>query len=60
MKLQELITIMQNRLITLNEARKSASAAGDLERVTQIDNDLLTTSISIDQIKRMLDTSIGS
>jgi hypothetical protein len=56
MRIQELLIILQNRLIALTEARKSALAAGDPEKVIQIDNDLLTTNISIDQIKRMLDT----
>lgn len=50
MKLQELITIMQNRLITLNEAKKSATAAGDIERVVQIDGDILTTTVVIQQL----------
>lgn len=50
MTLQELITIMQNRLITLNEAKKAATAAGDLERLIQIDGDVLTTTIVIQQL----------
>jgi hypothetical protein len=56
MKIQELLIILQNRLIALTEARKSALAAGDPEKIVQIENDLLTTDISINQIKRMLDT----
>lgn len=54
MRIEELLIIMQNRLIALNEARKSALSAGDPEKVVQIDNDLLTTNISIEQLKKML------
>lgn len=50
MTLQELITIMQNRLITLNEAKKSATAAGDLEQLVKIDGDILTTTVVIQQL----------
>lgn len=51
MTLHEILLIMQNRIISLNEARKAAVVAGDLERVTQIDTDLLTTWSSIEKIK---------
>jgi hypothetical protein len=50
MTIDEVLVIMQNRLLTLNAARTAAIAAGDLERVNQIDGDLLTTYSSIDQI----------
>jgi len=45
---------MQNRLIALNEARRFAVNAGDLDKVNQIDADLITTMTSIDQIKASL------
>ena len=51
MTLNEILLIMQNRILTLNEARKAAVTAGDLERVTQIESDLLTTLTSIEQMK---------
>ena len=51
MTLQEVLVIMNNRIITLNEARKAASAAGDLEKVIQIDGDLMTTLSTIEQLK---------
>ena len=53
MTVQELIFILQNRVLTLNEARKNAVNSGDPERVVQIDGDLLTTNISLDQIKKI-------
>lgn len=51
MTLTEILVIMQHRIIALNEARKAASLAGDLEKVTQIDADLTTTATTIDKIK---------
>lgn len=48
MTLDEIKVIMQNRLITLSEARRSAVNAGDLERVVQIDGDLATTASSLE------------
>lgn len=51
MTIDEVLVILQNRLITLTEARKAAVNVGDLERVVQIDGDLLTTVTSIEKIK---------
>ena len=56
MTLQELITIMQNRLITLTEAKKAAVQAGDVQRVSQIDDDLTTTLITIEQLQKSLNS----
>lgn len=50
MTVNELVVILQNRLITLAEARKSAVASGDVERVLQVDNDLLSTTMTIEQL----------
>lgn len=55
MTLHEILMIMQNRIISLNEARKAAYVAGDLERVTQIDTDLVTTWTSIEKIKNTIE-----
>lgn len=55
MTLNDILTIMQNRLISLIEARKFAVNAGDLDKVNQIDADLFTTMTSIDQIKQTLE-----
>lgn len=51
MTLNEILQIMQNRIIALNEARKAAVNAGDLERVVQIDSDLVTTKTVIAQLQ---------
>lgn len=55
MTLHEILMIMQNRIIALNEARKAAYSAGDLERVTQIDTDLATTYTSIEKLKSTME-----
>lgn len=51
MKLDELLQVMQNRLVTLNEARKGAFTSGDVQRVNEIDGDLLTTQNTVEQLK---------
>lgn len=59
MRLDELLVIMQNRLLTLNEARKAAVNAGDLERVVQLDSDLLSTVTSIEQLKKTIEMGLA-
>ena len=54
MTLNEVLVIMNNRIITLNEARKAAVAAGDLEKVIQIDGDLMTTLTTIEKLKETI------
>ena len=54
MKLDYLLSIMQNRVLSLTEARKAAVTSGDIERVEQLDRDLLTTEDTVEQIKRIL------
>jgi hypothetical protein len=54
MKLDYLLSIMQNRILTLTEARKSAVTSGDIERVAQLDADLLTTEDTVEKIKNLL------
>jgi hypothetical protein len=57
MKIEDILIILQNRLITLTEARKSAVATGDLERVVQIDGDLMSTVSTIETMKQTISTS---
>ncbi len=54
MKLDHILSIMQNRILTLTEARKTAVTAGDIERIEQLDGDILTTENTVEQIKSML------
>jgi len=58
MTITELLTIMQNRLLTLNEARKAAVTAGDLERVVQIDGDLVTTYTTVEKLQKAVELGL--
>lgn len=58
MTLQELLVIMQNRLLVLAEARKEAVNAGNLQRIIEIDGDLLTTSSTIESLKDNINRNI--
>jgi hypothetical protein len=54
MTLDEILVILQNRLINLDNARKAAVAAGSLDQVGNIDSDIVSTTSSIQQIKNTL------
>jgi len=60
MTITELLTIMQNRLLTLNEARKAAVLSGDLERVVQIDGDLVTTYTTVEKLHKAVELGLSS
>lgn len=57
MTLNEVLNILNNRLITLNEARKTAYAAGDLEQVVKIDADLTSTVTSIENLRKTIEVT---
>lgn len=58
MTLEEVLTVMQNRIIALKTARISSVNAGDLDNVIKIDNDLITTLSSIEKIKEILNSGV--
>jgi hypothetical protein len=51
MKLDELLHIMENRVLTLTEARRIAISSGDITNVEKIDGDLTSTLTTITQLK---------
>lgn len=51
MTLNEVLNILNNRLIALNEARKTAYNNGDLDNVVKIDADLINTVSTIENLK---------
>lgn len=57
MTLNDLLVIMQNRALNLAEAKKHATINGDVHRIIEIDADIITTNISIDQLKAVLGIS---
>jgi hypothetical protein len=54
MKLQDILVIMQNRILSLNEARKLAVNSGNIEQIGLIDSDLLSTQNTIKTIEDSL------
>lgn len=57
MKLDEVLHIMENRVLTLNEARRLAVNSGDITNVEKIDGDLSTTMTTINQLKITIQAS---
>jgi hypothetical protein len=53
MTISELVVILQNRLLSLNEARRVAVNSGDPEKITQIDADIISTEQTLDALKNM-------
>jgi hypothetical protein len=51
MKLEEVMVIMQNRMISLNDIRNGAACSGDIDIINKIDADLMSTQTTIDQLK---------
>lgn len=54
MRIEDIIVILQNRLIALGESRKVAVVSGDLARVVDIDNDITNTTLSLEQLQSSL------
>jgi hypothetical protein len=54
MTLAELITIIRNRLNTLDQQRGQAVSAGDLARVTAIDADMAETQATLDALNTLV------
>jgi hypothetical protein len=57
MKLDELLHIMENRVLTLTEARRIAVSSGDIASVEKIDGDLHTTHTTVAQLKITIQAS---
>jgi hypothetical protein len=50
-KTAEVITILQNRLTSLKAAREAATAAGALDTVAVLDEDIEDTQATIDKLQ---------
>lgn len=57
MSIQELLMIMENRLINLVETRKQAVASGLIDQVVLLDADISTTNNSIALLKAAISAS---
>ena len=60
MTLQEIIFIMDNRLINLTETRKAAVSSGLIDQITLLDADILTTTGTIQQLNAALTAGIAA
>jgi hypothetical protein len=54
MSLEEVLRILRNRLATLGLQRSHAASVGDLERVSAIDEDILSTEQTIARIESLV------
>jgi len=50
MSLDEIITILQNKIRALQIAKDAAAQNGNLESYTKIDTDIIDTQLSLDKI----------
>lgn len=53
MKISDLITLTQNRLATLNNARASAVSMGQADRVSALDAEISETQDTINQLRTL-------
>jgi len=54
MKMQELVSLMANKLAYLNTAKSTAMASGDLEAVLRLDNEIIETQATIDALQTLM------
>ena len=57
MKLSDVLVILENRLIHLQENVKLAAAEGSLEQTVMLNNDIDSTTTTIESIKSILSGS---
>jgi hypothetical protein len=53
MKIPELIKIMENKLSTLNSQRVNAETVGDIELIASIDQTVIDTQLTLDQLRSL-------
>lgn len=51
MKMQELITLLANKIASLNNARSTAVSSGDVETVLRLDGEILETQDTLNQLQ---------
>lgn len=54
MKMQELVSLMANKLAYLNTAKSTAITSGDLEAVLRLDSDISETQATIDALQTLM------
>lgn len=51
MKMQELVTLMANKLAYLNNAKSTAMASGDLEAVLRLESEIAETQSTLNSLQ---------
>jgi hypothetical protein len=51
MKMQELITLLANKLASLNNARSTAVSSGDVAAVLRLDDEIAETQDTLDRLQ---------
>jgi hypothetical protein len=51
MTIQDLITLLSNKLASLNNAKSTAIANGDVEAVLRLDNEIAETQDTLNQLQ---------
>lgn len=51
MKIAELITLAENKLAALNQAVSTATAVGDVERLTPLLLEIIDTQTTLDELR---------
>jgi len=51
MTIEQLIVLLQNKLQYLNNAKATAQSIGDLDELNRIDQDIITTELTLAQLK---------
>lgn len=51
MKLQELVTLLSNKVASLNVARSTAIGLGDVESVLRLDSEITETQATLDTLQ---------
>lgn len=54
MTVKDLIVLSENRLVFLNQARSDAVRIGDVVRLEQIDQEIISTQITLDQLRTLV------
>ncbi len=54
MKLTELVTLLANKLSSLNNAKSTAIVSGDVERVIQLDSEITETQSTINAMQTLV------
>jgi len=53
MKISDIISMLDTKLVSLSQSRASAEKLGDLERVSALDDEMAQTQVSLDALRSL-------